>query len=82
MDCGRFNNLKLDDQLQTVMRHGTLLYEYKRYNLICRLFALQDLYVEIISNYDSKEVLTIAAYKELDSLEHILAEIDISPLLS
>ena len=81
MNSAQFNKLKLNDQLQTVERHGILLHRYKRYNLICRLYGVQDLYIEIISNYQSKEIISVTAYKELDSIEHIIDEIDISELL-
>lgn len=81
MDCARFNKLKLNDQLQTIVRHGTLLFRYRRYNLVCKLYGVQDLYIEIICNYQTKEIITITAYKELDNIDHILQEIDISELI-
>ena len=81
MDCAQFNRLRQNDQIRTVANHGTLLHRYKRYNLICRLYCVQDLYIEIISNAKSKEVITVTAYKELDNIDHILREIDISELL-
>jgi hypothetical protein len=81
MDGARFNRLRQNDQLRTVVKHGTLLHRYRRYNLVCRLYGLQDLYVEVISNFQTKEIITVTAYKELDNIEHILREIDISELL-
>ena len=81
MDCARFNQLRLNDQIQTVVRHGILLHRYKRYNLLCRLYGVQDLYIEVISNLKTKKVIAVTAYKEIDSIEHVLDEIDISSLL-
>jgi hypothetical protein len=81
MNSAQFNKLKLNDQLQTVVRHGTLLHRYQRYNLVCRLYGVQDLYIEVISNSQTRKIISVTAYKELDNIEHIIDEIDISELL-
>jgi hypothetical protein len=81
MNCAQFNRLRQNDQLRTVGKHGTLLHRYNRYNLVCRLYCIQDLYVEVIGNAQTKEIITVTAYKELDNIEHVLREIDISELL-
>ena len=82
MDYIKFNKLRLNDQLRTVEHHGTFLFRYKRYNLSCRLYGMQDLYIEIISHQQTKEVITVTAYKELDSIDHVLREINISDLFT
>ena len=78
----KFRKFSLDDQLIMVMNHGVLLMQCKRYNLKLRLFALENFYVEVVSNSSTKEVITITSYEDLDSLDHILSEIDISGVLS
>ena len=81
MDSIQFNRLRQNDQLRTVVKHGILLFRYKRHKLICRLYGVQNLYIEIISHSASKEIIAVMAYKELENIEHILREIDISELL-
>ena len=81
MDSIQFNMLRQHEQLRTVARHGTLLFQYKRHKLLCRLYGIQNLYIEIINNPASNEIIAVMAYKDLDNIEHILREIDISGLV-
>jgi hypothetical protein len=80
MDHVKFRRLSLDDQLVTVMTHGILLMACRKYNLVIRLFALGSFYVEVISNTKTKDVVTITVYEDVNSLDHLLEEIDITDL--
>jgi hypothetical protein len=53
MQHARFKQYELEDQLVMTMKHGTLLLEHKEYNMMLRLFAYQNFYVQVTSNYDS-----------------------------
>ena len=81
MDHVLFKKMHLDQQLLAVMNKGILLMECKRYNLIIRLFALKNFYVEVVSNKESHEVITITSYQDVSNLDHLLDEIDISDAL-
>ena len=80
MTTVQFRKLATDDQLITVITHGILLLEFKRYNLVIQLFSLQGFYVEVISNCTTSEVLVITTFIDVDELDHILETIDLSEL--
>ncbi len=82
MQHTQFRQYDLEEQLVMTMTYGSLLLEYKRYNMMLRLFAYQDFYVQVTSNNDSNEVLDITAFEDVDCLDHLLSTIDISDIFS
>lgn len=80
MTFSRFNSLSITDQLEKVVLEGVPLGTCKRYNLILRLFLLDDFYVEVINLEMRGELVTIRAFQDTDNLEPYLDEIDLSAL--
>lgn len=80
MDHIKFRRLSFEDQLTAVTIRGILLLACKRYNIVIRLFALSSFYVEVVSNPETREILTITVYEDIYSIDHLLDEVDISAL--
>jgi hypothetical protein len=80
MNHTQFKKYDLEDQLVLTLKRGTLLMECLQYNVMLRLFAFENFYVEVTSNEDSKEVMTVTAYESVSHMDHILSQIDISDI--
>lgn len=80
MEYIQFRNYHIEEQLVLTMKHGILLMEFREYNTMVRLFAFQDFYVEVTSNHDSNEVVTVITHENLHHMDHLLNRIDISSI--
>jgi hypothetical protein len=76
-----FNLLSQERQLSMTMRKGIFLMSYKQYNVVIRLFQLNDFYVEIYSFDEDGKVAMINAFKDMKQLDPYLERLDVSVLL-
>ena len=77
----KFRRCNVEYQVLLTMNNGVLLIEWKEYNLMQRLFALENFYVEITSLEDSGEVIKITTHADINSMDYALSRIDISEAL-
>jgi hypothetical protein len=77
-----FKILTQERQLDLIMKKGIFLTSYSQYNVIIRLFQLQDFYVEIYSFDEDGKIAMINAFRDLKYLDPYLERLDVSELIS
>lgn len=78
----KFKRCDVEYQVVFTMNNGVLLMEWKEYNLMQRLFALENFYVGITSLEGGGEVIMITTHADANTLDDALSRIDISGALS
>ena len=76
-----FKMLSQPRQLDSTMREGCYLLSYKRYNIVIRLFQLENFYVEVYSVEEDGKVIMINAFDDTKYLEPYLESVDLSALM-
>ena len=68
-------------QLDFTMKKGCYLLSYKRYNIVIRLFQMENFYVEVYSVEEDGKVIMINAFEDTKYLEPYLESVDLSALM-
>lgn len=76
-----FKLLGQQKQLDYTMRQGCYLLSYQRYNIVIRLFQLNNFYVEVYSLEEDGKVIMINAFDDTKYLEPYLETVDVSTLI-
>ena len=81
MTRSRFSNLPTKMQVDLLRNFGVRLMELQRCTYTMVLYCFYKLYVEVIINKHTSNILCVNAFEDPSNLDPYLESIDLSPLL-
>jgi hypothetical protein len=76
-----FKLLSQPRQYDQILQKGVYLMSFKKYNVIIKLFQLENFYAEVYSFDEDNKIAMINAFEDTKYLEPYLENVDVSMLI-